>query len=130
MGSVVAVCEEKLEKQGVEFWQCNNRSKNHGVKGCASENLRMKPCLRGLSQPVEPDCCGKRTISSKWEKKEEGRKSVRKTSCGTNDRIDVATASYKDVTRTWTDGFGKGNCTGERNNGDSLLDGTEIKVRI
>ena len=53
--------------------------------------------------------------------KEEGRKSVRKTSCGTNDRIDVATASYKDVTRTWTDGFGKGNCTGERNNGDSLF---------
>lgn len=70
---------------------------------------------------MKPDCCGKRTISSKMGEKEEGRKSVRKTSCGTNDRIDVATASYKDVTRTWTDGFGKGNCTGERNNGDSLF---------
>ena len=53
--------------------------------------------------------------------KEERRKSVRKTSCGTNDRIDIATNSYKDAARTWTDGFGKGNCIWKRNNGDSLF---------
>ena len=47
--------------------------------------------------------------------KEERRESVRKTSCRTNDRINVATTSYKDAARTWTDGFGKGNCTGKRN---------------
>ena len=48
-GKCGAVCGKKSWKsRGVEFWQCNNRSKNHGVKGCASENLPHETCLRGL----------------------------------------------------------------------------------
>ena len=105
-GKCGAVCGKKSWKsRGVEFWQCNNRSKNHGVKGCASENLPHENLLKGFV--------------TAWNQivaeREQRRESVRKTSCRTNDRINVATTSYKDAARTWTDGFGKGNCTGKRN---------------
>ena len=50
-GKCGAVCGKKSWKsRGVEFWQCNNRSKNHGVKDAPVRISRMKICLRVLLQ--------------------------------------------------------------------------------
>ena len=89
----------------------------------------MKTCLR-VSYSVEPDCCGKRTISSKMGEKEERRESVRKTSCRTNGRINVATTSTKMLPELGQMVLERVIVQGKEILFIRFLDGTEIKVRI
>lgn len=69
-GKCGAVCGKKSWKsRGVEFWQCNNRSKNHGVKGCASENLPHENLLKGFVAAWNQIVAEREQYLSKWEKK-------------------------------------------------------------
>lgn len=69
-GKCGAVCGKKSWKsRGVEFWQCNNRSKNHGVKGCASENLPHENLLKGFVTAWNQIVAEREQYLPKWEKK-------------------------------------------------------------
>ena len=69
-GKCGAVCGKKSWKsRGVEFWQCNNRSKNHGVKGCASENLPHENLLKGFITAWNQIVAEREQYLPKWEKK-------------------------------------------------------------
>lgn len=68
-GKCGAVCGKKSWKsRGVEFWQCNNRSKNHGVKGCASENLPHENLLKGFVTAWNQIVAEREQYLPKWEK--------------------------------------------------------------
>ncbi len=68
-GKCGAVCGKKSWKsRGVEFWQCNNRSKNHGVKGCASENLPHENLLKGFITAWNQIVAKREQYLPKWEK--------------------------------------------------------------
>ena len=88
----------------------------------------MKTCLRVLLQRGTRLLRKENNIFQNG-RKEERRKSVRKTSCGTNDRIDIATNSYKMLPELGQMVLERVIVYGKEIMVIRFLDGTEIKVK-